>query len=162
SQQDPIPPFRDAYQTSTFLAARLIANLSRPTMAGKQTEAAEQWNKVLGQWKQQPRIFEIGRSAAHDLVQRPKDPCVQLGDCVTIHPPSLSFLRQVSQVSLPRLQWAVAGAVVLAVLLLCVSSSRFRSVIASSVSIVMHKPGDRLADRLAYVLVRLLIAAGVI
>ena len=59
--QRPIPPFRDTYQTSAFLATRLALEPE------KRTEELTQ--DQLDEWLQ-PRIFEIGRTQAFDLSEK--------------------------------------------------------------------------------------------
>ncbi len=56
--QNPIPPFRDTYQTSAFLATRLALGLEEDTNPLTQEH--------LDKWLQ-PRVFEIGRTRAFDL-----------------------------------------------------------------------------------------------
>jgi hypothetical protein len=127
SHQRPIPPFRDAYQTSTFLAARLIASLPTVTV--------EQWSAALKDWQQQPRIFEIGRWAAHSLITRhPKrqlsPDCIKtLVKCADIHPPTVNFLEKFEASS----SWVIAIAVGLAVVFVYAGNLQFRRTITALV-----------------------------
>ena len=57
-----LPPFRDSYQTSTFLATQLVL---KSIEGSEQARAAE---KAVERWLGQgPRLFEIGRTTAVDL-----------------------------------------------------------------------------------------------
>jgi hypothetical protein len=65
-QQD-IPPFRDGYQTSLFLAVQVAmwnAGVTGSTPDAKHLRIAQQ---EMTRWLKSPRIFEIGRSSAIDL-----------------------------------------------------------------------------------------------
>ncbi|HEY6863595.1 MAG TPA: hypothetical protein VI319_06805, partial [Burkholderiales bacterium] len=81
------PPFRDAYQTSAFLATRLA--LDRDTPFAKKRER-------LGHWLASPRVYEIGRSRAYAFQPRGTAPaasgCRDLADCADIRPPLPFFL----------------------------------------------------------------------
>jgi hypothetical protein len=58
SLQKSIPPFRDTYQTSAYLATRIAINPD-PSCRQATQEALDQWL--------QARVFEIGRTQAFDL-----------------------------------------------------------------------------------------------
>ncbi len=90
--QGSIPPFRDSYQTGTFLAAQVA--LSMDQFGGsieKPAQRIEVHNKIT-EWftKQGPRVFEIGRTRAISL----NDPADgQFGSCTvaacqSVHPAS--------------------------------------------------------------------------
>jgi hypothetical protein len=72
--QQGVPPFRDSYETASFVAARLAASSS----IGE--NRAEQWRA--------PQIFEIGRSEAVPLTgPNEVDTCNQFADCKTLQLP---------------------------------------------------------------------------
>jgi hypothetical protein len=63
ASQGRLPPFRDSYQTSTFLATQLvIKGVDGCDRAGMVSAAVDRW---FG--RTPPRLFEIGRTAAVDL-----------------------------------------------------------------------------------------------
>jgi hypothetical protein len=66
--QQSVAPFRDSYQTGVFLATRLALR----TMVEDATR--DQVAKSVHQWTTQPRLFEIGRTAALDLSPRKPAP----------------------------------------------------------------------------------------
>lgn len=63
--QGDIPPFRDTYQSSTFFATLLSIH-----HFVKSSDPDDDAQSRL-QWIDQPRIFEIGRSQAYDLIGEP-------------------------------------------------------------------------------------------
>jgi len=155
-QQIPIPPFRDAYQTSTFLAVRLIASLKTVSI-----EQIKQWRTALKRWQEPPQgVFEIGRWTAYDLAKRSTPPCPDdkaLMDCDIIHPSPVNFLEQFS-----ASRWwamAIAIAVGLAVVFLCADNLQFMRAITTLVRNCIHELGTN--NPWAYV-VAVLIAGGAI
>jgi hypothetical protein len=117
--QRDIPPFRDSYQTATFLAtqtaffpgwARLGADEVRKHLA----------DKIL------PRVFEIGRNVAVDLSDdvppSARRRCPDLESCSNIHPEPPSLLPRPSPAATLRL----VGLVLLGFGLLYLSSSRLQ------------------------------------
>src|SRR5262249_8211643 len=79
--QRDIPPFRDTYQTSAFLATRLALQDNHNTDGKKHIE------DLL----QKPRIFESGRSGAVDLAVRSNALCYSIADCENLHPRKVAF-----------------------------------------------------------------------
>jgi len=81
------PPFRDAYQTSAFLATRLA--LDRETLFALKRVR-------LGRWLDSPRVYEIGRSRAYAFQPRGVAPaasgCRDLAHCDDIGAPLPFFL----------------------------------------------------------------------
>ena len=77
--QADIPPFRDSYQTSTFFATLFaIHHFVKSSAPDDSTQARLQWID-------RPRIFEIGRSQAFDLIGEPVvEHCQFDGDCLYI------------------------------------------------------------------------------
>ncbi len=63
-----IPPFRDSYQTSVFLAVQLAFDSERPPLSDPRARREAQ--ERLATWIR-PRIFEIGRTEALDLSAKP-------------------------------------------------------------------------------------------
>jgi hypothetical protein len=63
--QGDIPPFRDTYQSSTFFATLLAIH-----RFVKSSDPDDDTQSRL-QWIDQPRIFEIGRNQAYDLIGEP-------------------------------------------------------------------------------------------
>jgi hypothetical protein len=85
--QADIPPFRDTYQTSAYLATVLaIERAARPIAAPSAAAAVE----PASPWTGKPRIFEIGNSTAFDLTAKAEragsDDCTRPQDCVDIFP----------------------------------------------------------------------------
>ena len=74
--QGDIPPFRDTYQTSAFFATLFaVHRFVKPSGPNESLDAGLRWTK-------QPRIFEIGRTQAFDLMGEPPDEhCNFDGDC---------------------------------------------------------------------------------
>src|SRR5262249_358447 len=64
--QGEIPPFRNSYQTATFLAARVA--LSDADAARKRATLIEP--SRIANWLGEPRLYEIGRTEAVDLSRR--------------------------------------------------------------------------------------------
>jgi hypothetical protein len=60
--QGDVPPFRDSYQTASYLASMLAAT---QLTSGVVEDTASQ---AVAAWTSKPRIFEIGRTDAFDLV----------------------------------------------------------------------------------------------
>ncbi len=90
--QGSIPPFRDTYQTGTFLATQLA--LSMDQFGGtieKPDQRIEVHNKIA-EWftRQGPRVFEIGRTRAislNDPADGQSGSC-GLVECQSVHPAS--------------------------------------------------------------------------
>jgi len=81
-------PFRDSYQTATYLATlMLVADVSK---AARDPTAGPQWKQSdISKWFENPRLFEVTRSNFFDF--SPKGPKVncrpwRLEKCVDIHP----------------------------------------------------------------------------
>lgn len=85
SLQGHVPPFRDSYQTATFLATRVALENARP--ARRAVAPPRVTTDVIP-----PRIFEIGRTAAIDLSASGGGRCADLASCETVHPPPDPFL----------------------------------------------------------------------
>lgn len=75
--QGTAPPFRDTYQTGTYLATRVALD---PSAAGLAQEKFDPWFK-------EPLLFEIGRTRAVPLSKGPDETCdgAKLMDCANIH-----------------------------------------------------------------------------
>lgn len=92
--QGGVPPFRDSYQTSAFLATRLAmddAQRAGATAAGGAADDLVQGGisqAEIRKWFERPRIFEIGRTAAFDFSEPGDRPCVERDwvACERIHP----------------------------------------------------------------------------
>lgn len=94
--QGAIPPFRDSYQTATFLSAKLA--ISRWTYGDKTAKGeagvAGSPSKKVEQLLETPRIFEIGRNGPVDLSAYTSKPDRQAAadcpknvlECESIHP----------------------------------------------------------------------------
>ncbi|MBX9810202.1 MAG: hypothetical protein K2Y16_01120 [Burkholderiales bacterium] len=86
--QKNIPPFRDSYQTATFLAVQLaFLDLD-----------SKNKSSLLEKWLGNPRLFEIGRTRAFELTpdKQPgtpttKNTCNKLSACADIHPSKPDF-----------------------------------------------------------------------
>lgn len=77
------PPFRDTYQTATFLAVKLALDQSIGSFESKQ--------KKLDDWLPFPRVYEIGRTQAFALAPlsepvRSRN-CAELKNCGDVRPP---------------------------------------------------------------------------
>ncbi|MDD5319382.1 MAG: hypothetical protein PHD43_01985 [Methylococcales bacterium] len=91
--QGSIPPFRDSYQTGTFLAIQMALSMDQ---LGRSIEKPDQRIEVhnkIAQWfpEQSSRIFEIGRTRAvslNDPEDGQSDPCSSIADCQSVHPAS--------------------------------------------------------------------------
>ncbi|HYP71002.1 MAG TPA: hypothetical protein VEP93_08955, partial [Variovorax sp.] len=72
-----LPPFRDGYQTSTFLATILAVDDTRRALRSEVNSTpndpldAPTSQKTILRWFDKPRIFEIGRTQAFDFVPGP-------------------------------------------------------------------------------------------
>lgn len=81
-------PFRDAYQSAGFLATRLALSWLQPGSAPRVDSQA-----AVDRWLKQPRIFEIGRTAAFDFSAPATSASAtacradRLAACTDIHPP---------------------------------------------------------------------------
>jgi hypothetical protein len=110
--QKQIPPFRDSYQTATFLATRAaIEHATRGFDAVK--------SDTIDKWMKEPRVFEIGRTQPVDLssTDPAAGPCV-LADCASVHPPRAFFF-------LPPWWKALSAVVALATLAVIVAASSY-------------------------------------
>jgi hypothetical protein len=68
TMQGDMPPFRDSYQTSAFLATRLaMDDAKRARMARASTDELSTRQETINQWFISPRLFEIGRTHAFDF-----------------------------------------------------------------------------------------------
>ena len=122
--QEHLPPFRNNYQTATFLAATVgVVNAvpkDRPQPVSKETIAA---------WLKEPGIYEIGRTEALDVSERwarqqpvRGERCELLAGCSNIHPKPVFFDAPYRQT---RVGWALVG--LLAVVLIPLVSSDVRT-----------------------------------
>lgn len=88
--QGDIPPFRDSYQTATFLATRVAMQAIKGHHLSK--GYTDSWLK--------PHIFEIGRSRPvalnmpGDKTYDAKDVCSSLADCTDPNPPTIYKVNQ--------------------------------------------------------------------
>jgi hypothetical protein len=91
--QGSVPPFRDVYQTATFLATNTaIANVTAdPPSVSRET---------INQWIAKPRIFEVGRTDFVDLsppsqvkclYSDSSECCPNLAGCTNVHPSNAFF-----------------------------------------------------------------------
>jgi hypothetical protein len=117
--QGSIPPFRDSYQTASFLSARIAVDYARH---GADIDPAGPI--IRTDWK--PRVFEIGRGKEFDLsVEGEKGECRSALTCgdVTPEPPALAF-------DASRLDWwwvaAIGLAAIIALTYSCVVRDAFR------------------------------------
>ncbi len=91
--QGSIPPFRDSYQTGTFLATQLALSMDQfHATIEKPDQKLEVHNKI-SEWftKYGPRVFEIGRTRAvslNDPWDGQSEPCQSIADCQSVHPAS--------------------------------------------------------------------------
>jgi hypothetical protein len=98
--QGGVPPFRDSYQTSTFLSTRLaiddVQRLARPVDPAAPDKSEPLSQTRIAKWFSKPRIFEIGRTAAFDFSAPAEGPQVRASascrpadwaQCKHIHPP---------------------------------------------------------------------------
>ncbi|MBT2327091.1 hypothetical protein J7E62_32955 [Variovorax paradoxus] len=98
--QGGVPPFRDSYQTSTFLSTRLAIDdaqrLARPVDPAVPDKSEPLSQARLTKWFSKPRVFEIGRTAAFDFSTPAEGPRARAAascrtsdwtQCKQIHPP---------------------------------------------------------------------------
>ena len=120
------PPFRDAYQTSVFIAARLAAAI-RPLYENDALD--EDVNVKLGQLRlelqelSRPKIYEIGRSGPVLLGQTPRAACELCAPMVPqqpIYPWIRVFLGETSTISGASSEFALAKGVTPKAILLIV------------------------------------------
>lgn len=72
TMQVDMPPFRDSYQTSVFLATRLaIDDAQRAPKALASTAELSTRQETIDKWFIEPRLFEIGRTQAFDFSPLP-------------------------------------------------------------------------------------------
>jgi hypothetical protein len=72
TMQVDMPPFRDSYQTSVFLATRLaIEDAQRAPKALAGTAELSNRQENIDKWFMEPRLFEIGRTEAFDFSPLP-------------------------------------------------------------------------------------------
>ncbi|XHS76516.1 hypothetical protein ACFJGW_12330 [Burkholderiaceae bacterium UC74_6] len=116
--QGSVPPFRDSYQTSAFLATRLAMNDA--LHAAKPDLYAEVPVEWIQHWFHSARIFEIGRTMAFDYTGRARSKGLEpgvtclaqaLAKCNDIHPAGSALYPT------PR---RLAVAVILSVLILLI------------------------------------------
>lgn len=108
--QSTSPPFRDNYQTSTFLSTRLAMDDARRAVMKQSADVAANFapeyfeptpQAVIASWFSQPRVFEIGRTQAFDfspsdsLAEAPAGPRSS-GGGVGKNQPSALFMLPVS------------------------------------------------------------------
>jgi hypothetical protein len=136
--QRDIPPFRDSYQTATFLATQAAF------FPGWARLSAEEVHKHLAA-RILPRVFEIGRNVAVDLSDdippSARRRCPDLDSCSNIHPEPPSILPRPNPVAVLRLvSLALLGAG-----LLYLSSSRLQEGIHTLIQWWRHHatPGTR-------------------
>lgn len=114
SLQRDIPPFRDGYQTSYFLATQMALR----SRNGWQQNVVDRWLN--------PRVFEIGRTETVDLTAKPPgfklNRCQDLQACVHIHP---SMNAKFGPPGMRHTLFALAGTSA-CVLFLCVAFPGFR------------------------------------
>lgn len=104
SLQRDYAPFRDSYQTSTYLATLLaLGDVGGATWADPVDPTSLSLRQLrIYDWFRQPRVFEVSRTGFFDFSDRPEDgpaPCNRrkLDECGAIHPrgtspvPSVSF-----------------------------------------------------------------------
>jgi len=92
--QRDIPPFRDAYQSATFLATLTAIWNVEATKSDKRQRLPVIEQDVVNGWLSSPRIFEIGRTAAIDLnpprAGSDNEGCKELGNdlahCGSVYP----------------------------------------------------------------------------
>jgi hypothetical protein len=130
--QGTLPPFRESYQTATFLATQLAVK----SLDGSGREV--QTSKSLDGWlARPPRLFEIGRTAALDLSERRLGPDCHVDDlleCKDVHPTPYSFLARVRGTAL----WAAPLVAAAGVVLLYGSSWRMRRVVGRAATGIRH------------------------
>jgi hypothetical protein len=72
TMQADMPPFRDSYQTSVFLATRLaMDDAQRAPKASASTAELSTKQETIAKWFIEPRLFEIGRTQAFDFSPLP-------------------------------------------------------------------------------------------
>ncbi|HUL11529.1 MAG TPA: hypothetical protein VLU73_05080, partial [Methylococcaceae bacterium] len=121
--QGKISPFRDSYQTGTFLAAQVALSHDQfGESIEKPNKRIEVHNKIA-EWfpEQGPRLFEIGRTEAvslNDPGDGQSDPCT-LVDCRSVHPTSNTWMGESTQYGngIFRLTKLYTGLLLLAALL---------------------------------------------
>ncbi len=91
--QGRIPPFRDSYQTGTFLAAQLALSMDQFGGTIEKPDLRIEVHNKIAQWfpEQSSRVFEIGRTHAvslNDPWDGQSDPCRSFVDCQSVHPAS--------------------------------------------------------------------------
>jgi hypothetical protein len=129
--QSGVPPFRDVYETSLFLATLIALNNApqEPCVAGASplVSVTRPPPCVVGQewidgWRKQPRLFEVGRHGPFDLSRNPIPQgatiraCAAdtLGDCATVYPAAHALVPPSN-----RLGWRLTiGALVLGIVAL--------------------------------------------
>jgi hypothetical protein len=87
--QADIPPFRDTYQTSIFLATILAADqeFSSAVQTARNQGMDRSPLELVGHWSSRPRVFEIGRTAAFDLHEKRRlGPCPTILECRDVSP----------------------------------------------------------------------------
>lgn len=122
--QSTSPPFRDNYQTSTFLSTRLAMDDARRAVMKQSPDAAAGFSSeyfeptsqaVVASWFNEPRVFEIGRTQAFDFsppaipMVASRDPRSPGSGAGQKNPPSALFMLPVS-VQMPAATGATPNA----------------------------------------------------
>jgi hypothetical protein len=131
--QADIPPFRNSYQTATYLATMLAVNqhfTSATATSSGQPDANntppvdnDQVLQLVNAWTSNARIFDIGRTDAFDIT-KPKDPpdassCPTLLQCPAVFPaPAGAFWSDRAMRTGTKI-----GVVIIAILLLAASTA---------------------------------------
>jgi hypothetical protein len=90
--QEDLPPFRNNYQTATFLAAIVGVVNAAP---GRQGAISQE---TIQRWLKEPHVYEIGRTESVDVTEGPAGPqearggvCKSLVDCPNVYPEPVFF-----------------------------------------------------------------------
>jgi hypothetical protein len=91
--QDGLPPFRNNYQTATFLAVTVAVVNAVPN--GQPRPVSDE---TITGWLKDPGVYEIGRTEALDVSKRwvgwqkvPDGACTLLAGCPSVHPEPVFF-----------------------------------------------------------------------
>lgn len=160
--QHNIPPFRDSYQTSFFLATLLaIVDDQTRSDAGKNESLARR----LEDWLEQPRVFEIGHKGPVNISENKNDirsdeaaaRCSRsLLECENIHPPSVWAHPRSYELGL-RLIF-----VILAIVLLYRISWTFREMVLRTGSTILSAIRNRSSKWLTILLIASIPIIGLI
>jgi len=125
--QEGLPPFRNNYQTATFLAVTVAVVNALPN--GQQGPVSD---KTITKWLEDPGVYEIGRTEALDVSRRWVEPrkvgddaCTSLTDCLGVHPKPVFF----DSPDVKTFTYGALGILFTVVLAPLVSSNGRRSVI---------------------------------